>query len=160
MNRTISDARRLYIDSNAIIYLVEGVPEFRDAVIRLFQHADDCGKSLITSEITIAECLHGAYRKGSEALAEEYREIFHEIGPFHLVPVERDVLELAAIIGARQKLKLIDAIHAASATAAECDVFVTNDKGIKSTDILTVVPLLEVSPSQERRPIGPTTRRD
>lgn len=77
-------------------------------------------------------------------MAAEYLEIFQDIDIFSLVPVERDILERAARIGAEQKLKLIDAIHVTSAIETGCDVLVTNDKGIRSTPDLTLVQLTEL----------------
>lgn len=144
MNKDIASARRIYADSNTLIYLVEGSPEFLPVVERFFRYAGDNGIPLVTSEITIAECLHGAHKAGSEALAAEYLEIFQDIDIFSLVPVERDILERAARIGAEQKLKLIDAIHVTSAIETGCDVLVTNDKGIRSTPDLRVVQLTEL----------------
>jgi predicted nucleic acid-binding protein len=109
MNSDVSNASRIYADSNTLIYLVEGSPEFLPFAEKLFRYAGEQGIALVTSEITIAECLHGAHRQGSEALAEEYREVFRDLDVFRLVPIVREILERAAKIGAEQKLKLIDA---------------------------------------------------
>jgi predicted nucleic acid-binding protein len=144
MNNDVSSASRIYADSNTLIYLVEGSPEFLPFAEKLFRYAGEQGIALVTSEITIAECLHGAHKQGSEALAEEYREVFRDMDVFNLVPVAREILERAAKIGAEQKLKLIDAVHVSSAIDAGCDVFVTNDRGIKSTPDLRVVQLSEL----------------
>jgi predicted nucleic acid-binding protein len=48
---------------------------------------------------------------------------------------------LAARIGARKGLKLVDAIHFSAALEPGCDVFVTNDSRIRSSDGLEVVLL-------------------
>lgn len=144
MNSDVSSASRIYADSNTLIYLVEGSPEFLPFAEKLFRYAGEQGITLVTSEITIAECLHGAHKQGSEALAEEYREVFRDMDVFDLIPVAREILERAAKIGAEQKLKLIDAIHVTSAIESGCDVFVTNDRGIKSTPDLKIVQLSEL----------------
>lgn len=77
MNSDVSNASRIYADSNTLIYLVEGSPEFLPFAEKLFRYAGEQGIALVTSEITIAECLHGAHKQGSEALAEEYRRQDH-----------------------------------------------------------------------------------
>jgi predicted nucleic acid-binding protein len=141
MNREILNANRIYADSNVLIYLVEGSPEFLPFSEKIFRYAIENGMPLVTSEIAIAECLHGAYKYGSETLAEEYREIFLDANVFSFVPITRDILERSAMIGTEQKLKLIDSIHVTSAIDAGCDVFVTNDRGIRSTPNLKVVQL-------------------
>ena len=144
MNRTIESARKIYIDANVIIYFLEGSAVFRDRAIELFKYVDAHDIPVLTSEISIAECLYGAYRRGNEAIAEKYRELFHdEIGMFRLIPIERDICELAAKLGAEQKFKLIDALHVASALAVGCDVFVTNDRAIKPAAHLKVVQIFE-----------------
>jgi predicted nucleic acid-binding protein len=62
---------------------------------------------------------------------------------FHLIPIERDICELAAKVGAGQKFKLVDALHFASALEVGCDVFITNDRGIKPASHLKVVQIFE-----------------
>jgi predicted nucleic acid-binding protein len=48
-----------------------------------------------------------------------------------VVPVDRAILVRAASLGPSLGLKLPDAIHVASATATDCDVFLSNDGRIK-----------------------------
>lgn len=61
-----------------------------------------------------------------------------------MVPIERSILTEAAAIRARTKLKLPDAIHAASAIASECTTFLTNDKQFRTVTGLHVLSLLQV----------------
>jgi predicted nucleic acid-binding protein len=143
MNSDITRARKIYIDANIIIYFIEGAAVFRESVIELFRHTEEHNIPIMTSEISIGECLYGAYKRKNEAIADKYREIFHEIGMFHLIPVEQEIAERAAKVGAENGLKLIDAIHFTSALDVGCKVFVTNDRGIKSAEGLKVVQLFE-----------------
>lgn len=144
MNRDIEKARKIYIDANIVIYFLEGDDQNQDKATTLFRYADENAIPMLTSDITIAECLHGAYKSGKDILVEKYKNLFHEIGVFHFVPVEQEIAERSAEIGAGQKLKLIDAIHVTSALSVGCDVFVTNDRRIKSTEELRVVQLLDL----------------
>lgn len=144
MNKDIEDARKIYIDSNIVIYFVEGAKVFRDKAIEFFQYAELKGIDIVTSEISISECLYGAYKRENDEISEKYREIFYDIDMFQLVPIEREIVEGAAKIGARNTLKLIDAIHLTSALDTECDVLITNDRGIRSTENLKVVQMLEM----------------
>ena len=144
MNRDIRAARKIYIDANIVIYFAESDDENQDKADAIFAYAAENSIPLITSEITIAECLRGIYGEGKDTAREKYNAIFYETGFFRLVPVARKILEYSAMIGAENRLKLIDAIHVTSAIAAECDVFLTNDRGIRSTDDLKVVYLSEI----------------
>jgi predicted nucleic acid-binding protein len=58
-----------------------------------------------------------------------------------LLPVSQETLENAATVGARHRLKVVDAIHVATALAAGCDAFLTNDAGIRVSDGLRLVRL-------------------
>ena len=144
MNRDIRAARKIYIDANIIIYFAEGTDEDQNKSDAVFAYAAENGVPLVTSEITIAECLRGIYGTGKDAAKEKYNAIFYETGFFRLIPVARKILEYSAMIGAKNRLKLIDSIHVTSAIAAECDLFLTNDHGIRSTDDLKVVYLSEI----------------
>lgn len=141
MNKDIIQARRIYIDANIIIYFIEGWAGAQENIARFFSYVDEHNLRLVTSEITVAECLYGVYRAGRTELVERYKEIFDDIGAFDLVPVELGICEHAAKIGGAGNLKLIDAIHVTSAIEVGCDVFVTNDRGIKAMPTLKVVQL-------------------
>ncbi|MDE1148304.1 MAG: PIN domain-containing protein [Azospirillaceae bacterium] len=129
--------RRVYVDTNIIIYQVEGQPDLRQKLANLFIKELD-GAQFLTSQITIAECLLGAHKRGDAALVETYREIFGGSGVFQLIPVGLEILERAALFGAQQRLKLIDAVHVASALTTGCDTFLTNDAGIRCDDIRVI----------------------
>lgn len=144
MNNDLAGARKIYIDANIIIYFVEGNVAFQDKVMSVFEYADKNDIPLMTSEISVAECLYGAHRFDREELTEKYEWIFRDSDMIHLVPVELGICEAAAKIGARNRFKLIDAIHFASAIGVECDVFITNDKGIKSADSLRVMQISDL----------------
>jgi predicted nucleic acid-binding protein len=47
-----------------------------------------------------------------------------------LEPVSLALIKRAAVLGAELNIKLIDAIHVATAEALGCEVFLTNDRGI------------------------------
>ena len=144
MNSAIATARKIYVDSNVIIYYIEGEEESQRLAERLFDHAEARSIELVTSEIAIGECLYGAYKRGRSDSVEKFESLFEDVGLFRLVPVEAETLKQAAKLGAAHGMKLIDAIHAATAIEAECGVFVTNDRGIKSTEALRVVQLPDV----------------
>lgn len=46
-----------YIDSNIVIYIVEGFPAFQPALHALLKGVDDDRLRLVTSELTLAEVL-------------------------------------------------------------------------------------------------------
>ena len=97
------------------------------------------GQSIVFSEIGVAECLYGAYKFGSAELETRYLEILANSAIFDIVPVDGVRLKAAARLGARKGLKLVDAVHFAAAIERKCQVFLTDDERIRSSDGITVV---------------------
>ena len=142
--KAIAEAASIYFDSNAIIYFIERDDDLRLKIGRAFQIIDDNKIPITTSEITIAECLHGAYKLNSAALADDYATLFDDIKAFNLVPVTRDILEAAARLAPKNDMKLVDAIHYASAIAAGCDVLLTNDRKFRSGHGVAVLQISDL----------------
>jgi len=141
MSSSLRRAARTYIDSNIFIYFVEkAVPRF-EATERLFSLLRQSGSTVYTSDIAAAECLYRPCRDGNDRLAGIYLELFETGGDVLRVPLDYDLIKHAAGIGGKLGIKLIDAIHLASAMAVGCEIFVTNDKGISTPKGLEIVQL-------------------
>jgi predicted nucleic acid-binding protein len=143
MSRSLKGITSLYLDSNILIYLVEGNVELGDLVLAAFREIENNNIVLYTSEITVTECLNGAYRAGLEELAQKYLELLSSEEFIILLPVDSDVCIEASRIGAEHRLKTVDSIHLASATLAVCQALLTNDSGFKSTKNVQTIQLSE-----------------
>jgi predicted nucleic acid-binding protein len=143
MSRSLEGNTSLYLDSNILIYLVEGNVELGDLVLAAFREIETNNITLYTSEITVTECLNGAYRAGLEELAQKYLELLSSEEFIILLPVDSDVCIEASRIGAEHRLKTVDSIHLASATLAGCQAFLTNDGGFKSSKNVQTILLSE-----------------
>ena len=141
MTSDFEAASKIYLDANCIIYFIERADKYQEKMKDLIGFATDKGIGLACSEIGIAECLYGAFKLGSEALAGVYHEVFYEIGLFELSPVNGERAIAAAQLGAEKSLKLIDALHFHAALEMHCDIFLTNDERIQSSHGMTVVQL-------------------
>lgn len=141
MNRVFADAHKIYIDANIVIYLIEGHADFQDQAENILAYAIENDILLMTSEVAVAECLYGAHRLDRNGVVEKYELFFRDTDLIHLVPIDLGTCKAAAKIGAENRLKLIDAIHIASAVAVDCDIFITNDKGIRPIAGIRVVQL-------------------
>lgn len=121
---------RVYIDANIFIYLVDGSPEYKSSAaqdIDAFR-----GQAIFfSSQMTLGECLRGALRRHNSRSAADYSSLL-EAGFITLEPVSLALIKRAASLGADLNMKLIDAIHVATAEALGCDVFLTNDRGIRA----------------------------
>lgn len=135
----LAGRQRIYIDANIFIYFVEGDGAERETATDLFVEAAESGVRLITSEISIAECLRGVIGQTDPTAAQIYRDLFSNGSIVELVAADPVLYEYAALAGSLFSLKLIDAIHLASATMANCDAFLTNDKGIRGPETLPII---------------------
>jgi predicted nucleic acid-binding protein len=141
MIETLSGVQRLYVDANILIYLFEENIAFYERVAVAFGLAQQLGTKLFTSQITITECLNGAYRDKNSQLAELYLDMFSDQNFITIIPIHLNTCVEAARLGAEQGLKTIDAIHLATSIASECEAFLTNDARFKSNEHIRVVRL-------------------
>jgi predicted nucleic acid-binding protein len=117
----------IYLDSNVFIYAMEGSDRYRRAVESLLEKAGGTFVST-TSELTIGECLIGA---ASPQLIALYLDLLNDGETVRTWPITRSIIESAAELGRELGVKLVDAIHVATALVAGCTVFVSNDRRLR-----------------------------
>src|ERR671936_545276 len=126
----------LLIDSAPIIYLLENHPKLAPRFQPLFEaHATGRLRFAVTT-ITIAEVLTGPLRTRDEALARRYRATLEGWQP---VELDIDIADSAARLRALLRLKLPDAIQAASALAINAAAIVTHDRDFSRVHSLRVI---------------------
>ncbi len=143
-NAIVGSARKVYFDSNAIIYFLEDEGPLQAKVAAIFYDLIEKRIPLATSELAIVECLFGAYKRRNSALKAAYHRLFFQDKAFELVTLDFDILSAAAHLGAENGLKLMDAAHFSSAIASRCDAFLTNDARIRPSHGVDVVRLRNV----------------
>ena len=115
----------LLMDLAPIIYVLEGHPLLGRRFWPIFEaHAAGRLRFAVTT-ITVAEVLTGPLRAADDALARRYRAI---LGSWQLVALDIDIAESAARLRASLRLKLADAVQAASALAINAAALVTHDR--------------------------------
>lgn len=130
---------RLYLDSNIVIYYVQGEDDRQKQVDALLADALSRNIEFICNEIVVCECLYGAYRLGQRQVETAYRSLFFETGIITVVPADFRLLDAAARLGAAKGLKLLDASHYCSAIEFGCECLVTNDTKFVSDEVLRVI---------------------
>ena len=124
------------IDSAPIIYFLERNPKFGPRFRPLFEaHATGRLRFAVTT-ITIAEVLTGPLQAGDHALARRYRAILESWQPIGL---DVDIAENAARLRASLRLRLADAVQAASALAINAAAIVTHDRDFSRVHSLRVI---------------------
>ena len=121
-----------YVDTNIIIYLVEGLSEYAKLLKEIRILLENNQLRLVTSELSMAECLVRPFKFDESEVVSIYLTFLEDSGCFELLPVRNDILIQAARIAAKSRVKLPDAIHLSTAAANDCQLFLTNDKGIST----------------------------
>lgn len=122
---------KVYIDSNVLIYYVDGSPQFQEPAKSVLRSLKASGAEFISSEIAMGECLRGAYRSDTE-FADLFLQILSDTDFITLFAVTLPIIKRAARLGAEFNMKLLDAIHVATAETLGCNIFLTNDRGIRA----------------------------
>jgi predicted nucleic acid-binding protein len=127
-----------YLDSSAIIYLIEGSRAVRAQVEAHIAGADTnpTGR-LITSHLARLECRVKPLRDGDVALLATYDAIFTRARVV-VVDLTAAVLDRATELRARHGFRTPDAIHLTCAMEAGADAFLTGDAGLAKCPGMTV----------------------
>ena len=123
--------KRVYVDTNILVYFFEKHPEWFAEVMPLFEMAARGEVALVTSEFTVAELLVRPFSLGRSDIVVGYKRFLKEEDIIELVPLSLDVLEAAAASRASLGGTLADAMHVATASIAGCSMFVSNDREIR-----------------------------
>lgn len=126
----------LLIDSAPIIYLLEDHPELAPVFRPVFEAHDGGFVRLAVTTMTLAEVLTGPVSTRDEVLAERYRATLKS---WFVVDFDAEIAESAARLRAACKLKLADAVRAASALAIGADALVTHDRDFSALRDLRVL---------------------
>jgi len=135
--------KRVYFDVNIFIYAVEPIADMQTyfaTVTKLFEMALARDIIAMTSELTLAEALVGAY-KNNQPLVDIYEEMIKDRYELAVYPINRQVLTTAALLRSQQKHALADAIHVATALNQHADFFITQDKRLQITEGLEKITL-------------------
>jgi predicted nucleic acid-binding protein len=126
----------LLMDSAPIIYLLESHPTFGPRFKPVFEaHAAGRVRFAVTT-ITVAEVLTGPLQAADEALVRRYRAILES---WQCIDLDVGIAESAARLRASLRLKLPDAVQAASALAINAAALVTHDRDFSKVKSLRLI---------------------
>lgn len=136
----LPDAGLVYIDANSLIYSMERVEPYRSLLEPMWQEAQDGNITIVSSPVLLVEVLVKPLRDGDIEIEMQYRELFR-VDAVTLLGASDAVFEDAARLRANTRLAIPDAIHAATAIRAGCDLFVTNDTDFRRVRGLPIIIL-------------------
>ena len=134
----------VYVDTAPVIYTVERHSDYESLLRPLWAALDAGTIEVITSELTLLETLVKPLRDGNQSLTEDYEKLL-TVTSIKMQPITTRILLDAARLRAATNLKTPDAIHAATALAAGCVQFLTNDTDYRKVNSLPVIVLKELN---------------
>lgn len=133
--------RRIGVDTNVLVYLLEDAAPFAAASQALMDAVEARQVSAVLASIGLAELVTGPARLGDGALVERYADELRSMTGLRIEPLSADIAVGAAIIRGSRGTGLPDAIHLATARAAGATAFVTNDRSLRGSTKLEVIYL-------------------
>lgn len=135
--------KTVYLDSNVFIYAFEGQAGPASDVAGLVLRDASAGALVArTSLIARAEALVRPMRLRQTELTDRYRMLLSGAAIVSVYAIDEAVVELSAELRADYTtLKLVDAIHIATAIRTGCEAFVTGDRrlGVAAARIRVVL---------------------
>ncbi len=139
---------RIFFDTNILVYLVEDRGPRGVRAASIFNEISLRGDEVLTSTLTFGELLVKPMEANDLDLVERYRKAFR--GPtVRVLPFDLAASERFARIRQDRGIKAPDAIQLATAGAAGCDLFITNDDRLTRAR----VPGIHFISSMENAPI-------
>lgn len=120
----------IYWDTMLFVYWLQGHPQHGARTKELRAKMRERGDRLVTSIFTLGELLTGAYKQNASDLVSQFRELL--LPPnVELLPFTGETADRYARIRAANRVAPADAIHLASASEAEVNLFLTNDRSLR-----------------------------
>lgn|SRR6185436_11424292 len=132
----LPDQALVLLDTAPIIYCLEDHREFGPRFQPIFEAHRNGELRFAVTTITLAEVITGPLQANDEALARRYRAILES---WQVVDLDVGIAESAARLRASLRLKLPDAVQAASALAVNADALVTHDRDFSRLKSLRVI---------------------
>jgi predicted nucleic acid-binding protein len=137
----LAGASTVFLDTAPVIYLVEGNPRYIAALRPLFERIDAGDAEAVVTPITLAECLVHPLRRGDRALTDTFGRLLASGHPTLMVDIDALIGRRAAELRATHNLTLTDSLQLSASIAAECDVFLTNDRRLERVNEARVIVL-------------------
>lgn len=151
------------LDSNVLIYLLEGSGPLADAAEALVDGIEDGIAEGVLASVGLTEVLTRPASVGDGALFERYADELRSVPNLRIVALDEETAVDAAW-GRSGGRDLGDAIHMATARRAGATCFVTNDRRVRGRSGLDVVILEDLTvegplPEVDTDVVGPGESR-
>jgi predicted nucleic acid-binding protein len=145
MKNALAGITRILVDTSPFIYFLEHHPSYYELMEQFFEVRSQQHITLITTPVTLIECLVYPIRCGMTQLVEDYRNLVMAADATEFWTIGSDEAVLAARIRAQYNLYLPDSLQIAVAIQAGCEAILTNDGSFKKVQEIRPLILDEIS---------------
>ena len=139
LERFLKKHKRVGLDSNILIYLIEGNPQLYRISKKIFQSIEKGQNQGVCSTLSLLEVLVQPYRLKNEELVNQFYGLLTTYPHLTWVELSTEIADIGARFRAQYNLKTPDAILAATAFQSGATCFIGNDiqlKRVKELDVL------------------------
>ncbi|OIQ08783.1 PIN domain protein [Moorella thermoacetica] len=123
----VAGFQRLLLDTNSVIYFLQGISPY-DAILNpLFGLFEQQNLEAVLSVITETELLVGPLKKDNKKALTMVNLFLNDFPGLKVIPISRQIGQMAAAIRARTNLRLPDALIIATAKHTGCGAIIGND---------------------------------
>lgn len=137
----LGNVSRVLLDTAPIIYYLEANPRYVNLMDRFFLLQEEREIQLVTSPVTLAECLIFPLRNSQVSLVEMYSQFLTQGQRIVFHPIEQNEALIASEIRAESNLTLSDAFQIAVALQSNCQAILTNDYAFRRVDRIRTIVL-------------------
>jgi len=145
LSDALQGVNKVFLDTSPVVYYVEGVPAFAEVAKGIFTLIGEGQMQGVVSPVTLAECVTLPIRLGQLELRQRFTDLLTATEGILLVNIDAVIAQEAAELRIQYGLKLPDALQVATAIAAGCEAFLTNDVALKRVKELRVLTLVELT---------------
>ncbi len=139
LGRFLKKHQRIGLDSNILIYFIEGIPAYQKLTRKIFESIEAGRNEGICSTLSLLEVLVQPYRNKDEERVNQFYGLLTTYPHLNWIDMTLEIADQGAQLRARYKLKTPDAILLATAIQSEATGFIGNDKRLKKVTELEVM---------------------
>jgi predicted nucleic acid-binding protein len=145
LSDALQSVNKVFLDTSPVVYYVEAVPAFAEVAKGIFTLIGEGQMQGVVSPVTLAECVTLPIRLGQVELRQRFTDLLTATEGILLVNIDAVIAQEAAELRIQYGLKLPDALQMATAIAAGCEAFLTNDVALKRVKELRVLTMVELT---------------
>ena len=143
MNRALEKSRVLFMDTGAVVRLLQMHPDYYPVVSSVLDFAYENNVTLLVSNVTLFELSRRACAAGESVLSRQYREFFEHSRSVKACDVTGEISVKAAEFAAKG-LSTEESLRLATAYVCGADCILTECAAMRDMTDVTVVLLDEV----------------